>query len=129
VGVSPRSSGTQNLSRGAASFAPNYNNHSMNKKASTSNKEYDLSRLGPGVRGKYYQQAAAGTNLVLLEPDLARIFRDSKSVNRHHPPRVQEDHPLRRLTRRLLFSHSPEAASPCPSVAASWFFYPLSTSH
>jgi hypothetical protein len=31
---------------------------------------------------KYYKQAVAGTNLVLLEPDVARAFPDSSSVNR-----------------------------------------------
>ena len=44
--------------------------------------EYDLARLKGGVRGKYYKQATAGTNLVLLEPDVARAFPDSSSVNR-----------------------------------------------
>jgi hypothetical protein len=44
--------------------------------------EYDLARLKGGVRGKYYEQATAGTNLVLLEPDVARAFPDSRSVNR-----------------------------------------------
>jgi hypothetical protein len=44
--------------------------------------EYDLARLKGGVRGKYYKQATAGTNLVLLEPDVARAFPDSNSVNR-----------------------------------------------
>jgi len=44
--------------------------------------EYDLATLKGGVRGKYYKQATAGTNLVLLEPDVARAFPDSSSVNR-----------------------------------------------
>lgn len=44
--------------------------------------EYDLTRLKGGVRGKYYKRAIAGTNLVLLEPDVARAFPDSNSVNR-----------------------------------------------
>ncbi len=44
--------------------------------------EYDLARLKGGVRGKYHQQATAGTNLILLEPDVARAFPDSSSVNR-----------------------------------------------
>lgn len=44
--------------------------------------EYDLARLKGGVRGKYYKQAAEGTNLVLLEPDVARVFPDSNAVNR-----------------------------------------------
>jgi hypothetical protein len=45
-------------------------------------KEYDLSKLKGGVRGKYYRRAAAGTNLVLIEPDLASMFPDSGAVNR-----------------------------------------------
>ena len=44
--------------------------------------EYDLSRLKGGVRGKYYRQATAGTNLVLIEPELAEVFPDTESVNR-----------------------------------------------
>lgn len=42
--------------------------------------EYDLSRLKGGVRGKYYGQAIAGTNLVLIEPDLANLFPNSGAV-------------------------------------------------
>jgi hypothetical protein len=44
--------------------------------------EYDLSKLKGGVRGKYYKRARAGTNLVLIEPDLANVFPDTDSVNR-----------------------------------------------
>jgi hypothetical protein len=44
--------------------------------------EYDLESLKGVVRGKYYQRAMAGTNLVLLEADVARAFPDSNSVNR-----------------------------------------------
>lgn len=44
--------------------------------------EYDLSRLKRGIRGKYYRQATEGTNLVLVEPELAEVFPDSESVNR-----------------------------------------------
>lgn len=40
--------------------------------------EYDFSN---GVRGKYYQRYRQGTNLVLLAPDLAKVFRDSEAVN------------------------------------------------
>jgi hypothetical protein len=43
--------------------------------------EYDLSALGPGVRGKYFRRASSGTNLVLIEPDLARAFPTGKAVN------------------------------------------------
>jgi hypothetical protein len=45
-------------------------------------REYDLSRLKGGVRGKYYRRAIAGTNLVLVEPDLLNVFPDSEAVNR-----------------------------------------------
>lgn len=45
-------------------------------------REYDLTTLKGGIRGKYYQQATAGTNLVLIDPDLAKRFPDSQSVNR-----------------------------------------------
>jgi hypothetical protein len=44
--------------------------------------EYDLSQLKGGVRGKYYRQATAGTNLVLIEPELTNVFPDTESVNR-----------------------------------------------
>ena len=44
--------------------------------------EYDLTQLKGGVRGKYFGQAKAGTNLVLIEPDLALAFPDGESVNR-----------------------------------------------
>ena len=44
--------------------------------------EYDLSQLQDGVRGKYYREATAGTNLVLIDPELANVFPDSESVNR-----------------------------------------------
>ena len=44
--------------------------------------EYDLSRLQVGVRGKYYSRANAGTNLVLIDPDLASLFPDGDTVNR-----------------------------------------------
>ena len=44
--------------------------------------EYDLSKLKGGVRGKYYREASAGTNLVLIDPELANVFPDAESVNR-----------------------------------------------
>ena len=53
-----------------------------NQKADQLRPEYDLSKLKGGVRGKYYERARAGTNLVLIEPDLADVFPDTDSVNR-----------------------------------------------
>ena len=43
--------------------------------------EYDLSKLKDGVRGKYLARYRAGTNLVLLSPDVAEYFPDGQSVN------------------------------------------------
>jgi hypothetical protein len=44
--------------------------------------EYDLSQLlRGGVRGKYAERFHAGTNLVLLAPDVAQAFPDDQAVN------------------------------------------------
>jgi len=40
--------------------------------------EYDFSG---GVRGKYVDRYRRGVNVILLEPELAKAFPDSKSVN------------------------------------------------
>lgn len=44
--------------------------------------EYDLEALGRGVTGKYFRRAVEGTNLVLLDPDVADAFPDAEAVNR-----------------------------------------------
>jgi len=43
--------------------------------------EYDLSKLKGAVRGKHAESYRAGTNLVLLQPDVAEAFPDAESVN------------------------------------------------
>ena len=40
--------------------------------------EYDFSG---GVRGKYYEAFMQSSNVVILDPDVAEVFRDSASVN------------------------------------------------
>ena len=45
----------------------------------TLREEYDFSG---GVRGKHHRAYHRGTNIVLLEPDVAEVFRDSAAVNR-----------------------------------------------
>jgi len=40
--------------------------------------EYDFSG---GIRGKYADRYRQGTNPVLLDPELAKAFPDSKAVN------------------------------------------------
>ena len=44
--------------------------------------EYDLRQLlKRGIRGKYLKRYRAGTNLVLLEPDVAQAFSSEQAVN------------------------------------------------
>ena len=44
--------------------------------------EYDLGQLlKGGVRGKYAKRYHAGTNLVLLDPDVRKAFRSERAVN------------------------------------------------
>ena len=42
--------------------------------------EYDFSQLRGGVKGKYVERYGAGTNLVLLAPDVAKAFPDDETV-------------------------------------------------
>lgn len=43
--------------------------------------EYKREDLGIGVRGKYFEEYRKGTNLVLLSPDVARVFSTDEAVN------------------------------------------------
>jgi hypothetical protein len=52
---------------------------SQNPEADDLLPEYDFSGT---VRGKYYERYREGTNVVLLDPDVAQAFKDSESVNR-----------------------------------------------
>jgi hypothetical protein len=60
----------------------NMSRESVKKLVDELRHEYDLSALKGGVRGKYYKRAIAGTNLVLIERDLAKAFPNADSVNR-----------------------------------------------
>jgi len=42
-------------------------------------REYDFSE---GMRGKYAERYAEGTNIVALDPDVSDVFDDAESVNR-----------------------------------------------
>jgi hypothetical protein len=59
----------------------------MNKKTEKRKKrdelrsDYDLAELRGSVRGEYTAPYKAGTNLVLLSPDIAEHFPDDRSVN------------------------------------------------
>ncbi len=43
--------------------------------------EYDFSQLKGRVRGKYVERYRAGTNVVLLDEDVAAAFPNSQAVN------------------------------------------------
>ncbi len=62
--------------------------------------EYDFSKA---VRGKYAARFAEGSNVVVLAPDVAEVFRTAKAVNdalRSQLRRKPPARPKRRLTRR-----------------------------
>ena len=56
----------------------------QDKKESTDElrQEYDFSQMGKSVRGKYAAEYQTETNLILLEPDVAKAFPNSESVNK-----------------------------------------------
>ena len=43
--------------------------------------EYYREELGDGVRGKYFENFQKGTNLVLLNPEVAEAFPTDEAVN------------------------------------------------
>jgi hypothetical protein len=62
--------------------------------------EYDLTG---GVRGKYATRFAKGSNVIVLAPDVAGVFKTSKAVNDALRPQLRQKtarKPGRRLTRR-----------------------------
>jgi hypothetical protein len=40
--------------------------------------EYDFSQ---GIRGKYAEKYTAGSNVIVIDPDVAEYFSDSKAIN------------------------------------------------
>lgn len=63
-------------------------------------REYDFD-YSTAVRGKYDRRLMKeGTNIVVLEPDVARVFRSSAAVNDALRSLLQVSEVTRRLTRR-----------------------------
>ena len=44
--------------------------------------EYKRSDFGPLVRGKYAQRVAGATNVVVLDPQVAKAFPNDRAVNK-----------------------------------------------
>jgi len=54
----------------------------MSNDKDTLRKEYPDDLIKSGVRGKYAKSFREGTNVVLIDPDLHKLFPDSEAVNR-----------------------------------------------
>lgn len=54
----------------------------MSSDEDTLRDEYPPDLIKSGVRGKYTKQYREGTNVVLIDPDLHKLFPDSEAVNR-----------------------------------------------
>ena len=48
------------------------------KEKNTMREEYDFTG---GIRGKYAKRFSDGSNIIVLDPDVAKLFPDSKTVN------------------------------------------------
>lgn len=58
---------------------------------------YDFSR---GVRGKYYKRYVESSNLVVLEPDVHKRFRNSSAVNKALRSLIRAEETHRSPTKR-----------------------------
>ncbi len=54
----------------------------MNSDKDTLRDEYPEELIKSGVRGKYTESYRKSTNIVLIDPDLYKLFPDSEAVNR-----------------------------------------------
>ena len=43
--------------------------------------EYDFASMSGGIRGKHHQEYRKGSNVVLLQPDVAEAFPSEEAVN------------------------------------------------
>ncbi len=54
----------------------------MNSKKEEMRSEYSSELINSGVHGKFTAKYKKGTNVVLIEPELQKLFLDTKSVNK-----------------------------------------------
>lgn len=62
------------------------------KDEDTLRSEYPADLIRSGERGKYAKQYREGTNIVLIDPDLHKLFPDSETVNRALRKYAEEHH-------------------------------------
>jgi hypothetical protein len=54
---------------------------SKNRNRDEMRREYDFASMEGGARGKYYEKYRDGSNIVLLDPDIAKAFPSESAVN------------------------------------------------
>jgi hypothetical protein len=72
---------TFELSQRARRVAGKEDNMSQNNNPESTEEMRDEYDFSGGVRGKFYEENMKGTNVVLLDADVAEVFRDSETVN------------------------------------------------
>jgi hypothetical protein len=70
------------------------------KKVDEMRAEYRRGDIGKGVRGKHYAEFKKGSNLVLLTPELSKIFPSNEAVNTALSSLVEVAKSASGLTRR-----------------------------
>ena len=74
-------------------------------------KEYSLSDLEKGVRGKYYDAYTQSHNIVLLNPEVAEAFPTDQAVNEALLSLVKLAKKSTGLTKQSIDSSNPETIS------------------
>jgi len=64
----------------------------MNNNEDALRPEYPADLIKSGERGKYAKRYREGSNIVVIEPDLHRLFPDSAAVNRALRQYAKEHH-------------------------------------
>ncbi len=64
----------------------------MNNEEDTSRSEYPAALIQAGERGKYTKRYWQGTNIVVIAPELHKLFPDSESVNQALRQYAKEHH-------------------------------------
>ena len=62
------------------------------KNEDTLRSEYPADLIRSGERGKYANQYREGTNIVLIDPDLLKVFPNSEAVNQALRKYAEEHH-------------------------------------